>query len=66
MVLNILARPGRLTAKIPDSNYTAPPGNYMLFLISGSGVPSKGVYIGLGGATPKAGKPPASAARMPC
>ena len=54
-MLNILARPGRITAKMPATDWIAPPGNYMLFLISGSGVPSKAVYIGLGGAVPKAG-----------
>ena len=56
-MLSILARPGRITANMPASQWTAPPGNYMLFLISGSGVPSKAVYIGLGGAAPQAGTP---------
>ena len=66
VVLNILARQGRVTVTLPASSWHAPPGNYMLFLISGGGVPSKAVYIGLGGAKPRqSGALPSLRALMP-
>jgi len=43
--LNFLAGPGKVTVDGPASNYAAPPGYYMLFLISDDGVPSVSEYV---------------------
>jgi galactose oxidase len=43
--LNFLASAGKVTVDGPASNYDAPPGYYMLFLISADGVPSVSEYV---------------------
>jgi len=48
MELEIVARDAAnntLTLRTPESAYIAPPGYYMLFLLSDAGVPSEAVYI---------------------
>jgi hypothetical protein len=37
--------PGRLTVTAPDSGLAAPPGRYLLFLVSDAGVPSLGQRV---------------------
>ncbi len=37
----------RLTAKAPPDAHIAPPGHYMLFLLSDAGVPSKAEFVHL-------------------
>ena len=39
------AQPDRVTADVPSEGYEAPPGYYMLFLISNLGVPSVAEYV---------------------
>lgn len=53
----MLASQGAVTLTMPANAYVAPPGNYMLFLISGAGTPSKAIYVGLGGAKPRQSTP---------
>jgi hypothetical protein len=46
--LSFLAGVDRLTVDGPPSNYDAPPGYYMLFLISDQGVPSVATFVKVG------------------
>lgn len=39
--------PGRLTAQAPRDEHVAPPGYYMLFILSDEGVPSEAVFVHL-------------------
>ena len=52
--LNFTTGSGKITVQAPSANF-APPGDYMLFLLNGNGVPSLGSFIRLsasGDATP--------------
>ena len=56
MPLSFTAAPGRLTVAAPDSGIVAPPGRYLLFVVSDAGVPSLGriVRVMVGVPTPVA------------
>ena len=45
---------GGLNVQIPSSAATAPPGNYMLFILNSNGVPSVASFINLGATAPAA------------
>ena len=48
-----MASGNTLSATLPANAVLAPPGFYMLFLVSVGGTPSTAVWIGMGGAVPK-------------
>jgi hypothetical protein len=43
--LTFTAGPGSLTVTAPDNSNLAPPGNYMLFIVNTSGVPSVAAIV---------------------
>ena len=43
--LNFTAGAGKITVQAPANANLAPPGDYMLFLVNGSGVPSVGRFV---------------------
>jgi fibronectin type 3 domain-containing protein len=45
--LNFTAGSGKITVQAPASATQAPPGDYMLFILNGNGVPSVGSFIRL-------------------
>jgi hypothetical protein len=45
--LNFTAGAGKVTVQAPSSANLAPPGDYLLFLLDGNGVPSTGSFIRL-------------------
>jgi galactose oxidase len=59
--LNFTIGSGSLTVTSPASGSLAPPGDYMLFILNGNGVPSEARFvrlIGSGGAPPPPPPPP--------
>ena len=56
--LNFTAGSGKITVQAPTGANVAPPGDYMLFILNGSGVPSVGSFIRLS-ATGDVTPPPA-------
>ena len=53
VALTFIASGNTLRATLPANATIAPPGFYMLFLVSVGGAPSTATWIGLGGAVPK-------------
>ena len=46
--LNFTAGAGKVTVQAPANANLAPPGDYLLFLLNGNGVPSVGSFVRLG------------------
>ena len=53
VALTFIASGNTLRATLPANATIAPPGFYMLFLVSVGGAPSTATWIGMGGAVPK-------------
>ena len=55
---------GGLNVTAPSGANSTPPGHYLLWILNGSGVPSEGRFVRIGGGTPPPPTPPAAPSNL--